>query len=198
MEGSSNHNIDVETIRGYFSRYLGRDPYGEISAADWLTFAEFNLLAVTSGRVFYDGLDELESIRRKFHYYPRDIWLYMLAAQWEKIVEEQAFVGRCGYVGDELGSRVIAARQVKNIMHLCFMMECKYAPYSKWFGTAFSRLHCAPKLTPLLKEVLEANEWKQRQTSLSKAYEVIAQLHNALSITISLEEKRRSTIIART
>lgn len=189
VEGASKYNIDVETIRGYFGRYLGYDPYSEINAADWLTFAEHKLLAVTSGRVFHDGLHELEPIRRRFHYYPRDIWLYMLAAQWEKIFEEAAFVGRCGYVGDELGSRVIATRQVKNLMHLCFMMERKYAPYSKWFGIAFSQLNCAPKLTPIFQAVLEANEWNQRQTSLAIAYEVIAQLHNALNITIPLEEK---------
>src|SRR5215211_8881906 len=56
MEGSSKYNIDVETIRGYFGHYLGCDPYNQISAADWLTFAEHKLLAVTSGRVFHDGL----------------------------------------------------------------------------------------------------------------------------------------------
>ena len=90
--------------------------------------------------VFHDGLDELESVRRKFHYYPRDVWLYQLAAQWIKIFEDREFVSRCGDVGDELGSMIIAARQVKNLMRLCFLMERKYAPYTKWFGTAFSRL----------------------------------------------------------
>jgi hypothetical protein len=116
--GSLRHNIEVETVRQYFMRYLGCDPYVELRAADWLTFSEHKLLAVTSGKVFHDGLHELELIRGKFAYYPRDVWLYMLAAQWEKISEEQAFVGRCGYVGDELGSMLIAARQVKNLMKL--------------------------------------------------------------------------------
>ena len=187
--GSLKHNIDVETIEGFFTQYLGCNPYEEPTIADWLTFPEHRLLAVTSGRVFYDGLGELEPIRQRFIYYPRDIWLYMLAAQWEKIFEEAVFVGRCGYVGDDLGSRVIAARQIKNLMHLCFMMERKYAPYSKWFGTAFSRLDCAPKLDPIFQGVLQASDWNQRQLLLAKAYEVIAQMHNALKITIPLEEK---------
>ena len=69
------------------------------------------------------------------------------------------------------------------------MMERKYAPYSKWFGTAFSRLDCAPKINPIFQEVLQASEWNQRQILLAKAYEVLAQLHNALNITIPLEEK---------
>ena len=186
---SKKHNIDVETIDEFFGRYLGCNPYGEISVADWLTFPEQKLLTVTSGRVFHDGLGELEPIRQKYRYYPKDIWLYILAAQWEKIFEQQAFVGRCGYVGDELGSRLIATRQVKNLIHLCFMMERRYAPYSKWFGTAFSRLECAPRLKPIFNDVLQAAEWNQRQTLLAKAYEAMAQMHNALHITIPLEEK---------
>ncbi len=185
----SAHNIDIETIKGFFSRYLGCDPYAEITAVDWLTFSEHKLLAVTSGKVFYDGLGEFELIRRWFSYYPRDVWLYMLATQWMKIFEEQAFVGRCGDVGDELGSMIIAARQVKNLMKLCFLMERKYAPYSKWFGTAFSRLNCAQELAPIFREVLQAKEWKGRQESLAQAYEVAVRMHNAMKITFPVEEK---------
>jgi len=186
---SFRHNIDVETISSFFGEYLGCDPYGEIMVADWLTFAEHKLLAITSGRVFHDGLGELESIRQKFAYYPRDVWLYMLAAQWEKICEEQAFVGRCGYVGDELGSTVIAARQVKNLMKLCFLMERKYAPYSKWFGTAFNHLDCAKELSPVFMQVLRSQDWRARQESLAQAYELVARIHNALGLTIPLQEK---------
>ena len=188
VAGPIKHNVDVETIRGFFGRYLGCDPYGEIEAADWLTFAEHKLLAVTSGKVLHDGLDELEPIRRKFRYYPKGIWIYMLAAQWEKIFEEQAFVGRCGYVGDELGSMVIAARQVKNLMKLCFLMERKYAPYSKWFGTAFNRLECAGELSPILMQVLRAEEWKARQEHLARAYEIVARMHNTLQLTGPIKE----------
>jgi hypothetical protein len=112
----------------------------------------------------------------------------MLAAQWEKIFEEQAFVGRCGYVGDELGSMVIAARQVKNLMKLCFLMERKYAPYSKWFGTAFSRLHCAGELSPVFMRVLQAQEWRARQEFLARAYEIVARIHNTLQITSPIKE----------
>ena len=186
--GSLKHNIDVETISGFFGRYVGCDPYDEISAADWLTFPEHKLLAVTSGRVFYDGLNELEPIRGKFSYYPRDVWLYMLAAQWTKIFEEQAFVGRCGHVGDELGSMIIAARQVKNLMRLCFLMERKYAPYSKWFGTAFNQLACAQELSPIFVQVLQAEEWRTRQEFLAKAYEAVARMHNTLEVTLPLKE----------
>ncbi len=187
--GTVNHMILIDTIQGFFGWYLGCNPFESLRAADWLSFSEHKLLAVTSGQVFHDGLGDLEVQRRKFHYYPKDVWLYQLAAQWIKIFEEREFVGRCGDVGDELGSGLIAARQVKNLMRLCFLMERKYAPYSKWFGTAFSKLECAAELSPIFKEVLLSLTWKERERHLSRAYRVIARLHNALQITRPITEE---------
>ncbi len=187
--GPVSHKIDIETIRGRFKADLGCNPYEEISDAEWLSFSEQKLLALTSGKVFYDGLGELEPVRQKFGYYPDDVWLYLLACQWKKIFEEEDFVGRTGYVGDELGSMIIAARVIKNLMRLCFLMEKKYAPYSKWFGTAFSRLQCSRQLGPVFEEVLAATSWRVRQASLAKAYEMVAHQHNELQITEPIDEK---------
>lgn len=190
-EGPVNHMIHTESIESFFGWYLGCNPYERISAADWLSFSEHKLLAVTSGAVFHDGLGELEKVREKFHYYPRDVWLYQLAAQWIKILEDREFVSRCGHVGDELGSMVIAARQVKNLMKLCFLMERKYAPYTKWFGKGFSQLECAPELGPIFRDVLSSATWKEREANLSQAFRVVARLHNALQITRVVEEDVR-------
>lgn len=187
--GPVNHMIVIETIESFFGWYLGCNPYQSLTVPDWLSFSEHKLLAVTSGQVFHDGLGELEEIRRKFQYYPRDVWLYQLAAQWIKIFEEREFVSRCGDVGDELGSMVIAGRQVKNLMRLCFLIEQKYAPYSKWFGTAFSNLQCGPELSPIFRDVLLSVTWKEREGHLARAYAVIARLHNALQITRPIPEE---------
>jgi len=186
--GPVNHMICVETIEGFFRWYLGCNPYGPLTAADWLSFSEHKLLAVTRGKVFHDGLGELEDIRRKFHYYPHDVWLYQLAAQWIKIFEDREFISRCGDVGDELGSMVIAARQVNKLMRLCFLMERNYAPYTKWFGTAFTELECASELGPIFRDVLVSLTWKERESNLSRAYRVIARMHNALNMTRPIVE----------
>jgi len=186
--GPVNHMIHIETIEGFFGWYLGCNPYEPVTAADWLSFSEHKLLAVTSGKVFHDGLGELEEIRRKFAYYPRDVWLYQLVAQWIKIFEDREFVSRSGDVGDELGSMVIAARQVKRLMQLCFLMERKYAPYTKWFGTAFSKLECAAELGPIFRDVLLSLTWKERESNLARAYRVIARMHNGLKITPPIVE----------
>ncbi len=147
------------------------------------------MLTVTAGRVYHDGLGKLNEIRQKFTYYPRDVWLYLLAAQWKWIAEKEAFIGRTGDAGDELGSQIIAARLVRALMKLCFLMERQYAPYSKWFGTAFARLPCAQRLAPVLQNVLQAQSWHERERYLSIAYALSAEMHNALGITQPLDTK---------
>lgn len=182
-KGPVDHMIRIATIGEFFKVRLGVDPSKKITVTDWLTFPQQRLLVLTGGAVYHDGLGTLEKIRTKFKYYPRDVWLYMLAAQWTKISQEEAFVGRAGDVGDELGSQVIAARLVREIMKLCFLMEQQYAPYSKWFGTAFGKLKIAERLAPILREILLSTDWKSRERRLAEAYSVIARQHNALGIT---------------
>ena len=46
----------------------------------------------------------------KFAYYPHDVWLYLMAAGWSRIGQEERLMGRAGLVGDELRSAVIGAR----------------------------------------------------------------------------------------
>jgi hypothetical protein len=116
-------------------------------------------------------------------WYPHDVWLYQLAAGWTRIGQEEHLMGRAGQVGDDLGSRVIAARLVRDLMRLCFLMERQYAPYAKWFGTAFSRLKAAPGLQPILSRVLTAASWPERDRSLGEAYAAVARLHNSLGLT---------------
>jgi len=181
--GPVDHGVEVHTVRGFFEQALGFDPTAAIEASDWLSVPQNQLRMLTAGAVYYDGLGELEPLREKLRYYPRDVWLYLLAAQWARIGQEEAFMGRCGQVGDDLGSRLIAARLARDVMRLCFLMERTYAPYIKWLGTAFTQLRCAGELLPPLSRALAANTWEERQTHLSAAYETAARIHNALGIT---------------
>jgi hypothetical protein len=186
--GPINHRVEMMTMREFFGSYLDIDPFGEIDIADWLTFPEQKLRSITAGAVYHDDLG-LEAIRAKLAYYPHDVWLYLLAAGWTRIGQEEPFVGRTAYVGDDLGSQVIAARLVRDMMRLCFLMERQYAPYSKWFGTAFSKLACAENLTQPLRWAMLAQNWREREVYLSEAYETLAAMHNALGITEPLPAK---------
>jgi hypothetical protein len=181
--GPVNHRVTVQTVRGFFQEFLRWEAVSEPSVAEWLSFPQQRLRAATAGAVFHDGLGELELARARLRWYPHDIWLYLLASQWQRISQDEPFVGRCGQVGDDLGSRLIAARLVRDLMRLCFLMERRYAPYIKWLGTAFSQLSSSAALEPMLRAALSASSWQERETQLSAAYGIVAQMHNALGIT---------------
>ena len=181
------HGVQFHTVAAWFCDYLGWDPGADPDFTDWLTFPEHRLRSVVDGCVFHDGLGELEPLRARLRYYPHEVWLYLMAAQWRQIAQEEAFLGRAGEVGDELGSRLIAARLVRYVMRLCFLVERTYAPYSKWFGTAFVQLRCGPRLQPMLIDVLEARDWREREAAMSGVYEFVVKLHNSLGITPALE-----------
>ena len=187
--GPVDHGAETHTVRGFFERALGFDPAGAIRPADWLSVPENQLRLLTAGAVYHDGLRALEPLREKLRYYPREIWLYLLAAQWARIGQEEAFAGRCVQVGDELGSRLVAARLVRDVVRLCFLMERTYAPFIKWLGTAFAQLECAGDMLPLLLGALAACNWEERQAHLSAALESAACMHNALNITPHLEAR---------
>jgi hypothetical protein len=187
--GRVNHMVHIYTVKSFFAARLKLDPSKRITVTDWLTFPQQRLLELVSGEVYYDALHELQKAREKLQYYPHDVWLYLLAAQWTKISQEEAFIGRTGAVGDELGSQIVAARMVREIMKLAFLMEKQYAPYSKWFGSAFSKLKMGRQLAPILRKVLLAKTWKPRERKLAQAYSLMAKKHNTLKITKALPTK---------
>ncbi|MBO0881543.1 MAG: DUF4037 domain-containing protein, partial [Mycobacterium sp.] len=193
--GSDNiafrEHVDVWTITDWVVGRLGLDPRQGMSAADWLAVPQQLLLEATAGRVFHDGLDLLEPLRASLSWYPDDVWRWLLACQWHRIAQEEAFVGRTAESGDELGSRVVAGRIVRDVMRLWLLFERSYAPYSKWLGTAFARLASTAEIKPILSEVLAAHTYPARESALVSAYEAAAQQHNALGITAAQDPAAR-------
>lgn len=180
--GSVSHHIRLLTLDDFLICELGVTSETPLTPRDWLTFPEQKLLEVTAGAVFHDGLGRLGALRQRFEYYPHDVWLYRMSAQWQRIAEQEAFMGRCGEVGDELGSRLVAVSLIRDLMRLSFLLERQYAPYSKWFGTAFTRLACAVQLGPLFARILAAQPWQERDQPLAEAYRYIARQQNALDV----------------
>lgn len=188
-KGPVKHFVELYTIKSYLQKRLGIDSCESLSPEDWLKLDEQRLLETVSGEVFVDLLGTVEEMRKTLKYYPEKIWVTKLANEWQKISENEAFVGRCGDVGDDLGSRLVAGIIIKRIMTLCFLMEKKYSPYEKWFGSAFKKLNSSDYLLPIFEDVLNAQDWKKREDCLSKAYEKIAEMHNSLNITEKLPDK---------
>jgi hypothetical protein len=114
--------------------------------------------------------------------------LYLIASQWSIIAEEQAFVKRTSDVRDEIGSRIICTRIAERLMRLCFLYKNKYAPYSKWFGTAFKRLSL-DIIHDEITAALSANTIAEREKHIVNAQVLVAELHNACNITKPFEIK---------
>ncbi|MGW3331822.1 DUF4037 domain-containing protein [Streptomyces rubiginosohelvolus] len=123
--------------------------------------------------------------------YPEQVWRYLLACQWQRISQEEAFVGRCAEVGDDLGSAVVAGRLVRDLMRLCLLLEREYAPYGKWLGSAFARLPGAGDLLPSLRGVVTAGDYATRERHLCDAYERVAAAQNRTGLTEEVDPTRR-------
>ncbi|MGH6654088.1 MAG: DUF4037 domain-containing protein [Actinocrinis sp.] len=198
--GPVRHRVDIAGLGGWFTGHLGFDPRsatatvergaagaGEPESAlvpvfDWLATPTQSLAEVTRGTVMHDGLGELTKVRARLAWYPTDVWRYVLASGWQRISQEEAFVGRTGEVGDELGSAVVAARLVRDLMRLALLMNRQYPPYGKWLGSAFSRSPEGERLTPVFRAALAATSWRDREKQLASAYEEIAAMQNRLGL----------------
>ena len=184
--GPVNHRVEILTIDGYLNEYTGLSASQCPSAADWLSVPQQKLLSLTAGEVFRDDLG-LTALRERFAYYPRDVWLYLLACGWSRIGQDEHLAPRAAMAGDELGAALIAGRLLRSIMHLCFLMARRYAPYAKWFGSAFSQLPIADELLPVLRSIQLAPLHQERQLALCAACECLNRQHNTLGLTAVIE-----------
>ena len=194
-DGPVRHRVEVTDVSSWLIDRLGGDRVAdrELTALEWLGIPQQRLSEVTVGAVFHDGRGVLGRVRRRLAWYPDPVWRYLLACQWMKLAQEEPFVGRAAEVGDELGSMVVASRQVREVMRLALLQSRRYAPYSKWLGTAFNRyVTDSSKLGETLVAAVRAGEYRDRESFLCDAYEELARRHNALELTAPVDPVRRS------
>jgi hypothetical protein len=161
FRGHSTLGVEMSTPERYLSNYLGVARADDLTVVDWLTFTDQSLLEVTCGELFRDDL-QFARTRERLRCYPDDLRLYLMAVQWSRILDEQAFPGRAGSRGDEAGSAIVLARLTESAMRLCFYLERRYAPYSKWFGTAFRRLGAGAGIVATIEGMLAVPGWQER------------------------------------
>jgi len=189
--GTARHRVEVAGLGAWLTGRLGFDPQHGITLLDWLATPAQRLAEYTAGDVFHDGPGGLTRVRARLAWYPRDVWLYLLACQWQRIGQEEAFPGRCVEAGDNLGSVIVAARLARDLMRLCLLMHRRYPPYSKWLGTAFARIPGLADLGESLGAAISAGDWPTREQHLCRAYEMAASWHNELGFTPPLDIRVR-------
>jgi|SRR4051794_34244314 hypothetical protein len=187
LYGRVRTGVTLAIATDWYSGQLGFDPTAAVTLADWLSTPTQLLAEVTRGPVFHDGLGVLTTARANLAWYPDDVWRYVLACNWLRIAQEEAFVGRAGEVGDELGAGIVAARLARDLVRLWLLMQQSYPPYSKWLGTALGSAELRDPLTAAIR----AQNPGVREESLCRAYTLVAQRHNVLGLTPPLDPTPR-------
>jgi len=103
-DGTARHRVEVTGLGTWLTSRLGFDPRHAVTILDWLATPAQRLAEITTGEVFHDGPGELSRARAALAWCPHDVWLYVLACQWQRIGQEEPFPGRCAEIGDDLGS----------------------------------------------------------------------------------------------
>lgn len=181
-EGKVSSLIMIYDFDDFIEGYLGKRNLQKLDYLDWLSFSEHRLLALSSGKIFYDRLG-VQNRLALLAYYPEQVKFYLLASDWSIIAEEQAFMKRCWKYGDDVGSRIIASRIADRLMRLCFLYKNRNAPYSKWFGTAFLGLEIDPEIYRNIRGALFANTAEICEKHLVEAQHLVGELHNMCGIT---------------
>jgi hypothetical protein len=187
----ARHRVEVTGLGSWLRGQLGFDPRDGVTVPDWLATPWQRLAEVTGGAVFRDDPGELTRARAVLSWYPDDLWRYVLRGQWQRIGQEEAFPGRCAEAGDELGSVVVTARLVRDLMRLWLLMSRRYPPYSKWLGRAFADVPGAGELAASLAGALAAAHWPERERHLVRAYETAAAAQNRLGLAETVDPSVR-------
>lgn len=179
--------VEVASAASFVASRLGVDPAPLLSPeglalTDWLSLTGQAVLEVTAGPVFHDGPGVLRRLRAGLAWYPRDVWLYALAADWHRLGQEFPDVGRAGLRGDEDGSAVIAARHVRTMLHLAHLLHRRWPPYGKWLARSAAALPGGDALRSAVGEVLHARTWRARQSALADAAELLAAAQGAVGL----------------
>ncbi len=174
--------VHTVTVASFFTAQMGADPGRGMTVADWLLTPTQILASLTRGAVFHDPDGDLARYRRRLAWYPDDVWRYALAAGWLKVGQEEAFPGRAGAAGDDLGARIVTARLARELIRLAFLVERTWAPYAKWLGRAFTDLALAAPLGPLLDAAVRGSSWRDRQEAIVSAAAVVAAATNDLRL----------------
>jgi hypothetical protein len=183
----ATHRVTVTTLPTWSVEHLGVDATSGMSTLNWLMTPQQRLLGVVAGAVYSDDSRALSDFRDSLAWYPDQVWRWVLACQWRRLAQEEAFVSRTAEVGDELGSAVTAARQVRDMMRLALLLDRAYAPYQKWLGTAFARLRHHDDLPTHLTDALNARDITRREYALAEAYTALADRHNNAGLTVRIE-----------
>jgi hypothetical protein len=173
-----NHLIEITTFEEYLENKYSINKVAGFTNQDWLEFTDQKLLEITSGLVFYDGLNKINNTRNELKFYPLDICKLRMAMLWNYIWNKEAFIGRSIEIKDYIGLKINVSRIVNYLIKILFYLEEKYIPYSKWFGYAFQNLKIYNEVKILIYSIFNENTPEKIEEYLCILYEKVIEEHN--------------------
>ena len=185
--------VSVFSIKGYLRERLGLSHFPK-NQAEWLQIPEYSLCNFTSGEIFFDPVQELTTIQKRYaSYYPADIWKIHLAraayACW--FYGEANFPQRLAPREDTITATIAVGEFCSAVMRLVFLINRQYAPYWKWMHWAFTRLpDYSGEIDPLLNLLVASTDLQEQAdyiTGISKVLKEIMKKENLVGDNPTLE-----------
>jgi hypothetical protein len=186
-----NHLIEIITFEDYLKNRYAIHKTNNFIYKDWLDFTDQNLIEITSGSVFHDGLKKVHNTREELKFYPLDICKLRLAVLWNYISNKEAFIGRSVALNDYIGLRINANRIINYLIKILFYLENKYIPYSKWFGHSFKQLNVYSDVGDIIIDLLKENVPEKIEDTICILYEKVIEKHNENEELPYLKNKQR-------
>lgn len=147
--GGSRHG--VMRTADFFTDKVG-SPDGKLDIGDWLLIPESYLAEAVNGKIFFDSLGEVTSIRERLEYYPSDVRRKKLAGHLLLMGQAGQYnYLRCIRHSESAAAQLAVYEFVKNAMSAVFLLNETYQPFYKW---SFRAMRALPKLS-LLAELME-------------------------------------------
>jgi len=175
----------ANVVEDFFARFLGTDQLPRTDA-DWLALCEVDLSHVTSGAIVHDGPGELTRRREHLAYYPDAIWKKRIADWCMYITGREApyNYNRAVKRADELTGLIYLGQYFKRVMEMCYMLNRRYGPYTKWLNRTFRRLpKYVDRIAPGLDAVLAETDGRRRVFQMVEVNRIIAEALHDLGLT---------------
>lgn len=133
---------------------------GELTVSQWLTVSENSLFEATNGKMFFDGLGLMTSIRQSVSYLPEDIRIKKLAGNLLIMAQAGQYnYRRCLAHGETGAAQLAAIEFTKAAINVIFLLNRKYVPYYKWQFRALRGLERLSSLADTLEFLITSENY---------------------------------------
>jgi hypothetical protein len=164
LAGGGDESVRVESIPGWFNKYLKLDRLPQ-TPADWPPSAfESTLYFLRHGAIWVDETGEFSKWRSALHEYPEELLRARLAEECFRVWHygEYNFVQRMSRRRDAIAISICLGEFVTGVMRMVLLMSRDFTPYWKWLPFEFRKRAEARSYVHLLEELVTIDSMTAR------------------------------------